>query len=140
MRVEGPNSRPIERHAEDGETLQGVIFESGSPSAGAVLVAGGLGVPQRFCAPFASWLAARGYRVLTFDPRGMGASRRPEHQTSLRGLDADMLTWARQDFAAAAKTLADSAGDRGIALVGHSLGMHHAAMTDAATAGTAPST
>jgi predicted alpha/beta hydrolase len=63
----------------------------------------------------------------------MGASRRPEHLKSLRGLDADMLTWARQDFAAAVTTLFEAAGDRRIALVGHSLGMHHAAMTDAAT-------
>ena len=26
------------------------------------------------------------------DPHGIGASRRPEHRRSLRGLDADMLT------------------------------------------------
>jgi predicted alpha/beta hydrolase len=135
MSADGPSGRPIAFHAEDGEALQGVIFESGTPCAGSVLVAGGMGIPQRFYTPFASWLAARGYRVLTFDLRGMGASRRPEHQKSLRGLNADMLTWARQDFAAAVKTLANSAGDRRIALVGHSLGIHHAAMADAATQG-----
>jgi predicted alpha/beta hydrolase len=135
MSVDGPIGRPIEFRTEDGEALQGVTFESGSPVAGSVLVAGGLGIPQRFYAPFASWLAARGYRVFTFDPRGIGASRRPEHQKSLRGLDADLLTWARQDFAAAVKTSAASAADRRIALMGHSLGMHHAAMTDAATQG-----
>lgn len=133
MSADGPDGRPFEFRAQDGETLQGVIFESGSPSIGAVLVAGGLGIPQRFYAPFASWLAARGHRVLTFDPRGMGASRRRDHQKSMRGLNADMLTWARQDFAAAVKTLAERAGGRRIALVGHSLGMHHAAMTDAET-------
>jgi predicted alpha/beta hydrolase len=135
MSAEGPNGRPIAFSAEDGEALQGVLYESGSTPAGSVLVAGGLGIPQRFYAPFASWLATRGCRVLTFDPRGVGASRRTEHRKSLRGLDADMLTWARQDFAAAVKILGDSAGDRRIALVGHSLGMHHAAMTDAATQG-----
>jgi predicted alpha/beta hydrolase len=51
---------------------------------------------------------------------------------SLRGLDADMLTWARQDFSAAVHALSDRAGGRPIALIGHSLGMHHAAMTEAA--------
>ena len=135
MNVDGPSGRPIMLRAEDGEAVMGMIFESGSTSVGSVLVAGGLGIPQRFYAPFASWLAARGYRVMTFDPRGIGASRRPEHQKSLRGLQADMLTWARQDFAAAVNTLAESTGHRRIALVGHSLGMHHAAMTDSATQG-----
>jgi len=63
----------------------------------------------------------------------MGASRRPEHRHSLRGLDADMLTWARQDFSAAVQALSDRAGGEPVVLIGHSLGAHHAAMTDAAT-------
>jgi len=63
----------------------------------------------------------------------MGASRRPEHRHSLRGLDADMLTWARQDFPAAVQALSDRAGGEPVVLIGHSLGAHHAAMTDAAT-------
>jgi predicted alpha/beta hydrolase len=99
---------------------------------GPVLVAGGLGIPQRFYAPFATWLAARGYRVMTFDLRGMGLSR-PPGVRSLRGLDADMLTWARQDFSAAVCALSDRCGGQPIALLGHSLGMHHAAMTEADT-------
>jgi predicted alpha/beta hydrolase len=131
--AEARQGRAVAFRAEDGEVLQGVIFEAGSPARREVLVSGGLGIGQRFYAPFASWLAARGHRVMTFDLRGMGASRRPEHRRSLRGLDADMLTWARLDFAAAVKTLAGPPGGRRMALVGHSLGMHHAAMTDAAT-------
>jgi predicted alpha/beta hydrolase len=137
MSTEGPSRRQVTFHASDGEALQGVFFEPAclpaGTSPGSVLVAGGLGIAQRYYAPFAAWMAERGYRVLTFDLRGVGASRRPEHRRSLRGLDADMLTWARQDFAAAVQTLADGAGGRRIALVGHSLGLHHAAMTDAAT-------
>jgi len=98
-----------------------------------VLISGGLGIPQRFYLPFARWLAGRGYLVMTFDLRGMGESRRPEHRRSLRGLQADMLTWARQDFTAAVARLHGIAQGAPIAVVGHSLGMHHAAMTDAAT-------
>jgi predicted alpha/beta hydrolase len=98
-----------------------------------VLVSGGLGITQRFYAPFATWLAARGYRVMTFDLRGMGLSRPTGQGRSLRGVDADMLTWARQDFAAAVQALSDRCGGEPVALIGHSLGLHHAAMTDAAT-------
>ncbi len=118
--------------ARDGTTLQARLFEPGVPILGAVLVAGGLGIPQRFYAHFATWLAARGYRVMTFDLRGMGLSR-PPGMRSLRGLDADMLTWAKQDFSAAVHALSDRSGGEPIALIGHSLGMHHAAMTEAAT-------
>ncbi|MBC7942668.1 MAG: alpha/beta fold hydrolase, partial [Chitinophagaceae bacterium] len=119
--------------ASDGATLQARVFESGSAVRSAVLVAGGLGIAQRFYAPFATWLAARGYCVMTFDLRGMGLSRAPGRGGALRGLDVDMLTWARQDFAAAVRALSDRSGAEPIALVGHSLGLHHAAMTDAAT-------
>lgn len=119
--------------ASDGTALQARVFEPVNPLRGSVLIASGLGITQRFYAPFASWLAARGYRVMTFDLRGMGLSRAPGRGRSLRGLDADMLTWARQDFAAAVQALSDRCGGDAVALVGHSLGLHHAAMTDTAT-------
>jgi predicted alpha/beta hydrolase len=128
-----PLGQAVEFRAADGVPLQGRLFEPAAAVRGHVLVSGGLGIAQRFYAPFAGWLAARGWRVMSFDLRGMGASRLPEHRRPLRGLQADMLTWARQDFAAAVHTLADAAGGQRIALVGHSLGMHHAAMTDAVT-------
>jgi predicted alpha/beta hydrolase len=35
-----------------------------------VLISGGLGIPQRFYAPFASWLAQRGHLVMTFVSAG----------------------------------------------------------------------
>jgi predicted alpha/beta hydrolase len=133
MSADAAGGRALAFRARDGETLLGMLFEPASQVLGQVLVAGGLGIPQRFYAPFAAWLAARGQRVMTFDLRGMGASRRPEHRKSLRGLDADMLTWARQDFAGAVQCLAGQGEGKPIGLIGHSLGTHHAAMTDAAT-------
>jgi predicted alpha/beta hydrolase len=120
---------PITFYASDATPLSGTLFEPSHSPRASVLVAGALGVPQRVYKPFASWLAQRGFRALTFDPRGIGDSRLPQHRHSLRGLDADMLTWARQDFAAAVDYLVDDDDDGRIALVGHSLGMHHAAMT-----------
>lgn len=127
------SAEPVTIRAADGTDIQGVVYRPPGRPRRAVLVSGGLGIPQRFYAPFATWLAERGHLVLTFDLRGMGASRRPEHRSSLRGLDADMLTWARQDFAAAVRAVSDRAGGESIALIGHSLGAHHAAMTDADT-------
>jgi predicted alpha/beta hydrolase len=121
---------PVEFRTADGTDLQGVLYRPKGQHRRAVLVAGGLGIPQRFYTPFAAWLAQRGHLVMTFDLRGMGASRRPEHRRSLRGLDADMLTWARQDFPAAVRAVSDIANGDSIVVIGHSLGAHHAVMTD----------
>lgn len=126
-------SEPLEFGASDGAGLQGAVYHPQGRRRRAVLVSGGLGIPQRFYAPFATWLAQQGHLVLTFDLRGIGASRRPEHRRSLRGLNADMLTWARQDFPAAVQALSDLVAGEPVVLIGHSLGVHHAAMTDART-------
>lgn len=134
MTVDGATlGRAVTIHADDGEGLQARRFEPEAAHRRPVLIGGGLGIPQHFYAPFASWLAGRGHTVMTFDLRGMGASRRPEHRHSLRGLDADLLTWAGLDFPAAVKALCQQTGQDRIAFIGHSLGMHHAAMTDSAT-------
>jgi len=130
MTMQGINGDLVEIRTADGTALHGLVYAPGVHRRRAVLVSGGLGIPQRFYAPFASWLAQRGHLVLTFDLQGVGASRRPEHRRSLRGLKADMLTWARQDFPAAVQTLWEKAGGDSLALIGHSLGAHHAAMTD----------
>jgi predicted alpha/beta hydrolase len=123
--------------ATDGTPLAGTLYEPEPEpepvSRPAVLIAGGLGVAQRHYAAFAPWLARRGHLVMTFDLRGMGASRQPQHQRSLRGLDADMLTWARSDFPAAVAHLVAAHGGQAITVIGHSLGLHHAGMTDAPT-------
>lgn len=133
MTRQDSNGEPVVFRTADGIDLHGKVYAPQGHHRRAVLVSGGLGIPQRFYAPFASWLAQRGHLVLTFDLRGMGASRSPEHRRSLRSLDADMLTWARQDFPAAVRTLLDKTGGESAALIGHSLGVHHAAMTDADT-------
>ncbi len=121
--------------AADGTPLAGSLFEPETVRQPAVLIAGALGVAQRHYAAFAGWLAGRGHTVMTFDLRGMGASRQPQHRRSLRGLDADMLTWARSDFPAAVAHLVAVNGGEPIIVVGHSLGLHHAGMTDLKTQG-----
>lgn len=88
------------------------------PAKGAVLIVPAMGVPQRFYQAFATWLAATGRHVLTFDFRGSGLSRK----APLRHERADILTWAEQDAAAALAALARRAPGLPITWVGHSLG------------------
>lgn len=86
---------------------------------GAVMIAPAMGVPQKFYAPLAGWLAERGFAVMTFDFRGSGESR----TGPLRALDADIFSWARHDAAAALAELAEHVpGDVPITWIGHSLG------------------
>jgi predicted alpha/beta hydrolase len=104
--------------AQDGTPLAARFFAPSARTRGAVLIAGAMGVPQSFYAPFATWLAAEGYLTVTFDYRGMGRSRRG----SLRDVDADVLTWAEQDTTAVLRALETRAGGAPITWLGHSLG------------------
>lgn len=106
----------------DGSLLAAVAYEppaGGSPTQGPVLVIGpGMAIPQRFYAEFATWLAGQGVPVLSFDPRGMGASRRGP----LREVRADVLDWARLDAVAAVTAAAARWPGRPLHWLGHSLG------------------
>jgi len=85
---------------------------------GAVLIAPAMGVHQRFYADFATWLAERGFLVVTFDYLGMGQSR----QTPLRQLDVDILDWARHDCSAVLAKVAEAVDELPLYWIGHSVG------------------
>lgn len=106
------------RGTADGVPIALRHFEPRVPPRGAVLIAPAMGVQQRFYQRLASWLAARGFHVITFDYRGMGASRRG----SLRAERADVITWAEKDASAALAALRERAGALPITWIGHSLG------------------
>lgn len=104
--------------ARDGFPLAATVYggtERGGPVA---LVASAMAVPRRYYAPFARTLAARGVRVVTFDYRGIGESRRGD----LRHLDASLTTWAREDLAGAAAWIDRTLAPERLAWVGHSVG------------------
>ncbi len=107
----------IELTASDGVSLSARVFAAKEPR-GAVLIAGAMGVPQRFYEALAIWLAEQGFTVMTFDYRGMGLSRRGP----LARLDATIATWAEQDAAAALNALADLEPEMPLTWLGHSLG------------------
>lgn len=113
--------------ASDGFDLHGHCYGDPATAKAGLLIAPAMGVEQRFYADFAHWMAAQGWLVLSFDYRGMGASRPPAMQRSLRGLDADIRIWAELDAAAALDELSRRLGgapegERPIHWLGHSLG------------------
>ncbi len=91
---------------------------AGEPARGAVMIAPAMGVPQRFYAAFAGWLAARGFHVVSFDYRGSGESL----TTSLRAVDVDVIDWAERDAGRALRFLEERGEALPITWIGHSLG------------------
>lgn len=84
----------------------------------AVLISSAMGVSQAFYRPFANWLAQQGVAVLTFDARGMGESA----PASLRGFDASITDWVKQDHAVALAELLRRWPGVPRTYLGHSLG------------------
>lgn len=115
----------VEIVAADGTRLAARLYEAGRPARGVALIVAAMAVKQDFYAALAAWLAAQGWDVVTFDFRGMGASAPP----TLRGFEADILTWARQDCAAVLAFVRERAAGRPLVWIGHSLGGQVLAMT-----------
>lgn len=115
--------QPLKFQTDDGFELSGVLYGDPSQARAGLVIAPAMGVAQGYYAPFARWLTQHGVVVLSFDYRGMGASRPAEHARSLRGFDADIHTWAERDAAAALATLDALVGaHKPIHWLGHSLG------------------
>jgi predicted alpha/beta hydrolase len=111
----------LDLEAPDGHVLAAHWFTpdpaADTPRAAVVVVPGG-GVSARVYARLAAALADRGFAVLTFDCRGIGASRRG----SLRGLDAGVEHWGGLDTEAALLAAAGAYPDAPVFAVAHSIG------------------
>jgi predicted alpha/beta hydrolase len=115
--------KPVTFPATDGFELHGVLYGDPHTARCGLLIAGAMGVAQRYYAEFAQWLADQRVVVLSFDYRGMGESRPANLRRSLRGLDADVVTWAERDASAALAFLDAQLDARTeIHWLGHSLG------------------
>jgi predicted alpha/beta hydrolase len=114
---------PIRFLATDGFELAGTLYGDAASAKAAVLIVPAMGVSQGYYAKFAQWLAGSGHLVLSFDYRGMAASRPADHKHSLRGFEADIRTWAEKDTAAALAWLrAQLPPAKPLHWIGHSLG------------------
>lgn len=111
-------TREFDLVAGDGVRLGATLFETTGPPARAVAIQAAVGVPQRFYAKFAAYLAGRGFATLTYDYRGIGRSRRGP----LRGDPSSIVDWAERDMPAAWDALEAAAPGARLFAVGHSFG------------------
>ena len=109
---------PIKFPASDGHRLAACRFDAHGPVRGQVVVAAAMAVPQAFYAPFAAYLARRGYTTWTFDYRGIGESL----DGSPRKLKADLGDWMHKDYDALLQMIAAASPDDPLFVVGHSFG------------------
>jgi predicted alpha/beta hydrolase len=109
---------PVELIARDAFSLGAALFLPKGTALGTVIVHGATAVPAGYYRRFAEFLAHHGLRVLTYDYRGIGASR----PGALRGFRASMSDWAKLDADAAHALVAREFPGQPLATVGHSFG------------------
>jgi predicted alpha/beta hydrolase len=103
---------------DDDFGLEATCYEAAGTPRAIVVVAPALGVPRRYYARFAEFMAAQGVATLVFDYRGVGESVPGEGQESL----IDMERWGRLDIDAAIRSAAALYPGAPIFLIGHSCG------------------
>lgn len=114
-----PKENRITFKAQDGWELVADLYRGDAPKL-AVLVSSGTGFPRRFYRHMATYLAARGCIVLTYDYRGIGESGSDDLANSgIRYTD-----WGRYDLPAAIRALQDAAPGLPITHIAHSVGGH----------------
>lgn len=113
-----PTETDLTLTADDGYALSARLHAPSGDARASVVIHGATATPRRYYDRFARWLAAQGYRVLTYDYRGIGGSR----PGSLRGFSATMRDWAARDAAAAVKHLRARHPDAPVLMIGHSFG------------------
>ncbi|TNE86908.1 MAG: alpha/beta fold hydrolase [Deltaproteobacteria bacterium] len=116
---------PLALTAPDGHPIGATLYRPSSPRA-AVLLLGAFAVPQRFYRRFAEWLEGRGFAVLTYDYRGVGASL----DGPVKGHPADATAWAH-DAAVALEALREHVPGVPLLGVAHSFGGQILGVVDA---------
>jgi predicted alpha/beta hydrolase len=104
--------------ARDGYRLAATEFAPEASPRGAVVINSATAVPRRIYRGFATYLAERGFAVLTYDYRGVAGSR----PASLAGFPARMRDCAALDVTAALDHARARWPDLSLAVVGHSFG------------------
>jgi len=103
--------------APDGQRVIATHFRPAEPKGPKVLILSAIGVPARYYADYAKYLAGAGLETMTLDYRGIGASR-PER---LCGFTANLRDWAERDAEAALDHLLTK-DNRPVVVLGHSFG------------------
>ncbi len=104
---------------QDGQTLAGSWYAPGDvPAHTALVVHSGTGIPRHFYRRFATFAAARGFGVLTYDYRGIGDSA----PVNLRKCTAVYRDWGQHDVPATIAWAQERLPGLPLAVVGHSTG------------------
>jgi predicted alpha/beta hydrolase len=99
--------------------LRGHLWHScAAPERGVVIINPATGVLARYYHCYARFLAAAGFRAVTYDYRGIGASR----PVSLRGCGYRWRDWGEQDFDAVLAAVMAEGWPGPLQVVGHSIG------------------
>lgn len=101
----------------DGFELGATLFQPSEWKA-AIMIGPATGIKRGFYKSFASFLADKGYGVLTFDNRGIGGSKRG----SINEVDASLENWGRLDMTAVLEKLKQVFPATDYHLIGHSAG------------------
>ena len=113
--------------APDGYSIAATLFLPRSSKRHAVLINSATAVPRRIYRAFASYLAHRGFAVLTYDYRGIGGSRLMavegyNQPRSLVGFNVTMADWARLDAVAAVSWMRERYRNLPLGYIGQSFG------------------
>ena len=90
----------------DDYSLAATLFMPRGPRRQAILINSATAVPRKIYAGFATYLAGRGSVVVTYDYRGIGASK----PATLKGFETSMSDWAARDVTAAVNYMRARAG------------------------------
>lgn len=112
-------TRPLEITCEDGYVLSGNLYVPDAQPEVVVLLHPATGVPQHLYASFAEALRGRGWASVTYDYRGIGASR-----VAGERVQAGFTTWADLDVEAVTAWARGAFPDASLLAVGHSFGGH----------------
>lgn len=103
---------------ERNRALAATVYRPTDEVKAAVMIAPATGIKRQFYHNFATYLAASGFGVLTFDNEGIGESL----STDLAKCDASLISWGRHDMPAVLDALQDEFTDATYHLIGHSAG------------------
>lgn len=120
LQMEAPVESSIQIPAADGYPLGASLYYSDAlhlPQTVAIINCA-TGVKAAYYARYAKFLAAHGYVAITYDYRGIGASR----PSSLRRLRATKFDWGSKDFEGIMQWAMKNFPDAKIVVIGHSIG------------------